>query len=134
MSNEAKMKAMRSPLGKVRGLGSAKDGVTHFWHQRITAVALVPLTIWFVVSVIALAGSDYATWQHWISRPGDATLMIILIAMVFYHGVLGLQMVVEDYVHGPGAKLATLLIIKFAALLLAVFSAVAVLRVALAGG
>ncbi len=134
MNENPKAKVMRSPLGKVRGLGSAKDGVTHFWHQRLTALALVPLTVWFVISVVALAGADFAAWQHWISRPGNATLMVILIAMVFYHGVLGLQVVIEDYVHGPGAKLFSLLLIKAAGLLLGVFAAVAVLRVAFTGG
>ncbi|HEY1722728.1 MAG TPA: succinate dehydrogenase, hydrophobic membrane anchor protein [Magnetospirillaceae bacterium] len=131
---DTKHKSMRAPLAKVRGLGSAKEGVGHFWHQRLTAIALVPLTIWFVISVIALAGADLGAWHHWISRPGNTTLMIILIGMVFYHGVLGLQVVVEDYVHGEAAKMTSLILIKFAALLLAVFSAVAVLRVAFAGG
>ena len=124
---------LQSPLGRVRGLGSAKEGVNHFWHQRLTAVALIPLTVWFVVSVISLAGADLAAWHGWISLPGNATLMIVLIGMVFHHGQLGLQVVIEDYVHGEGTKLASLLIMKFAALLLAVFCAVAVLRVAFSG-
>lgn len=126
--------ALRTPLGKVRGLGSAKEGVGHFWHQRLTALALIPLTVWFVISVISLAGADLAAYRAWIALPGNTTLMIVTIAMVFYHGALGLQVVIEDYVHGEGAKLASLLVMKFAALLLAVFSAVAVLRVAFAGG
>ena len=126
--------ALRSYLGRVRGLGSAKEGVTHFWHQRLTAIALVPLAIWFVVSVISLAGADFATYHAWIALPGNTTLMIILIAMVFYHGALGVQVVIEDYVHGEGAKLVSLVLMKFAMLLLGVFSAVAVLRVAFAGG
>jgi succinate dehydrogenase / fumarate reductase membrane anchor subunit len=126
--------ALRSNLGRVRGLGSAKEGVTHFWHQRLTAVALVPLSIWFVVSAISLAGADFAAYHAWIALPGNTTLMILLIGMVFYHGALGLQVVIEDYVHGEGAKLASLILMKLVALLLAVFSAVAVLRVAFAGG
>ncbi len=132
--SKSKGKSMRAPLAKVRGLGSAKEGVVHFWHQRLTALAMIPLTVWFVISVIALAGSDLPTWHHWMSRPGNTTLMILLIAMVFYHGVLGLQMVIEDYVHREATKMASLILIKFAALLLAVFSAVAVLRMAFAGG
>lgn len=131
---EKKHSSMRAPLAKVRGLGSAKEGVVHFWHQRLTAIALVPLTIWFVISVIALAGADLAAYHHWIARPGNTTLMIILIAMVFYHGVLGMQVVIEDYVHSESTRMVSLILIKFAALLLAVFSAVAVLRVAFAGG
>jgi succinate dehydrogenase / fumarate reductase membrane anchor subunit len=126
--------ALRTYLGRVRGLGSAKEGVNHFWHQRLTALAMIPLTIWFVVSVIALAGADFAAYHAWIALPGNTTLMVILIAMVFYHGALGLQVVIEDYVHGETAKLLWLVIMKFAALLLGVFSAVAVLRVAFAGG
>ena len=126
--------ALRSQLGRVRGLGSAKEGVTHFWHQRLTALALIPLTIWFVISVIVLAGADFAAYRAWIALPGNTTLMIILIAMVFYHGALGVQVVIEDYVHGEGAKLVWLVLMKFAMLLLGVFSAVAVLRVAFAGG
>ena len=126
--------ALRSPLGRVRGLGSAKEGVNHFWHQRLTAVALVPLSIWFVVSVVSLAGADFATYHAWIALPGNTTLMILLIAMVFYHGALGVQVVLEDYVHNEATKLVSLIVMKFAALLLAVFSAVAVLRVAFAGG
>jgi len=125
--------ALRSQLGQVRGLGSAKEGVQHFWHQRLTALALIPLTVWFAVSVILLAGSDLAAYRAWIALPGNTTLMIVLIAMVFYHGALGLQVVIEDYVHGEGAKLVSLLVTKFAALLLAVFCVVAVLRVAFSG-
>ncbi len=126
--------ALRSPLGRVRGLGSAKEGVEHFWQQRITALGLVPLTVWFVISVISLAGADYATWKTWIGHPGNTALMLILIGFVFHHGQLGLQVVIEDYVHGEGAKLAWLLTMKFATLILAVFAALSVLRVALAGG
>ncbi len=126
--------ALRSQMGRVRGLGSAKEGVSHFWHQRLTAIALVPLTVWFVISVLGLAGADLATYRAWIALPGNTTLMIILIGMVFYHGMLGLQVVIEDYVHGEAAKLISLILVKFAALLLGVFSAVAVLRVAFAGG
>jgi len=126
--------ALRSQLGRVRGLGSAKEGVTHFWHQRLTAVALVPLTVWFVISVISLAGADLATYHTWIAHPGNTTLMIVLIGMVFYHGALGVQVVIEDYVHSEATKLVSLIVMKFLALLLAVFSAVAVLRVAFAGG
>ena len=125
--------ALRSTLGRVRGLGSAKEGVSHFWHQRITAVALVPLSIWFVCSVIALAGSDYATYHAWIALPGNTTLMILLIGMVFYHGALGAQVVIEDYVHSEGKRLASLILMKLVLLLLGVFSAIAVLRVAFAG-
>jgi succinate dehydrogenase / fumarate reductase membrane anchor subunit len=126
--------ALRSQMGRVRGLGSAKEGVTHFWHQRLTAIALVPLTVWFVISVLGLAGANLAAYRAWIALPGNTTLMIILIGMVFYHGALGLQVVIEDYVHGEATKLVSLILVKFAALLLGVFSAVAVLRVAFAGG
>lgn len=126
--------ALRSPLGRVLGLGSAKEGVGHFWQQRLTALALVPLTIWFVASVIALAGSDYAHFHAWLAWPGNTTLMILLIYCVFHHAQLGLQVVIEDYVHGEAAKMASLVAMKFVMVLVGLFAAVAVLRTAFAGG
>ena len=120
----------RSPLGKVRGLGSAKDGTHHWWMQRLTAIALVPLVIWFVVSVIALVGKDHAAFKAWVGNPISATLLIILIAATFHHAQLGLQVVIEDYVHGEGLKLAAILVVKGLALVLAGIGIISVLRIA----
>ncbi len=123
----------RSPLGKVRGLGSAKDGTHHWWMQRVTAIALVPLAIWFVVSVIVLIGKDHAAFKAWVSNPISATLLVLLIGATFHHAQLGLQVVIEDYIHGEGAKVALVLFVKFAALVLAGIGIVSVLRIAFGG-
>lgn len=124
---------MQSPLGRVRGLGSAKDGTGHWWAQRITAVALVPLSLWFVISVVALLGANHATFKAWLGTPGNATMMVLLLIATFYHAQLGLQVVIEDYVHGEAVKLASLIGIKLAAVILGVFAIVAVLNVAVGG-
>ena len=123
----------RSPLAIVRGLGSAKDGTHHWWMQRVTAVALIPLAIWFVVSVIALVGKDHAAFMAWVRNPIIATLLVVLIAATFHHAQLGLQVVIEDYVHREGTKLALLLLMKFAAVVFAGIGIFSVLRVAFGG-
>ncbi len=125
--------SLRSPLGRVRGLGSAKSGTHHFWMQRVTAVALIPLTLWFVYSVIALAGANYATAVAWLQSPTTAVLMLVLIVATFHHMQLGLQVVIEDYIHGEGVKIVSLMIMKGGSLLLAVGAAFAVLKVAFGG-
>ena len=119
--------SMRSPLARVRGLGSAKDGTGHWWAQRLTALALIPLTVWFCVSVIALTGADYAAVAAWVASPVVAGLLILLVAAVFYHAVLGLQVVIEDYVHHEGSKLALLLAVKALAIVLALSGILSVL-------
>lgn len=124
---------LRSPLGRVRGLGSAKEGVGHWWAQRLTAIALVPLTLWFVISVIGLIGADHAAFTAWAGEPGISAMLLVLIVAVFYHAQLGLQVVIEDYVHDEAAKTAGIVAVKFATILLGVFSAVSVLKLA-AGG
>ena len=126
--------SMRSPLGRARGLGSAKDGVSHFIWQRLTAIALVPLSFWFVYSVVSLAGQDYGHFRAWLGQPGNLTMMILVIFAVFHHGQLGMQVVIEDYVHDEKTMFTSLIAMKFAAVLMAVFSVVAVLRIALVGG
>jgi len=121
---------LRSTLGRVRGLGSAKEGVTHWWAQRTTALALVPLSLWFAASVIGLAGADYTAVVAWFKSPFNATLMILLIGATFYHAVLGLQVVLEDYVHHEGRKLASILIVKGLAGALGLLAVVAILKLA----
>ncbi|HEY7608669.1 MAG TPA: succinate dehydrogenase, hydrophobic membrane anchor protein [Alphaproteobacteria bacterium] len=120
----------RSPLGKVRGLGSAKDGTHHWWMQRVTALALIPLAIWFVASVVALIGKDHAAFTAWVKNPVSATLLILLLAATFHHAQLGLQVVIEDYVHRESCKVAAILAVKFAAAVLAGIGIVSVLRIA----
>ena len=122
--------ALRTPLGRVRGLGSAKEGTEHWWMVRLTSLALIPLTIWFVASVVSLAGADYPEVVNWLRSPVVAVLMVILIGTTFQHTQAGLQVVIEDYVHHEPAKLAAILFVKAAALVLALAGIFAVLRIA----
>lgn len=124
---------LRSPIGRARGLGSAKEGVGHAWATIVTAIGLVPLSLWFVISVIGLAGADYATFQAWMARPFNASLMVLTVLMVVYHAQLGVQMVVEDYVHGAAAKFGLLIGSKLIAAFLAVSMTVSILKVAVGG-
>ena len=125
--------SMRTPLARVRGLGSAKDGVHHWWMQRLTAVALVPLVLWFVVSIAGLSGMSHDDAVAWISSPAVAIMLTLLIVATFYHAQLGVQVVIEDYVHSEPVKLAALVALKFAAIIMAVASIFAVLKIAFGG-
>jgi len=122
--------SLRSPLGRVEGLGSAKDGTGHWWSQRVTAVALVPLTLWFLMSLLSLPALDYATVRTWLSFPLSAFLAVLLVAVLTYHSYLGTNEVVEDYVHSGGMKLLTLLSLRFLYVLIGGASIFAILRVA----
>lgn len=124
---------MRSPLGRAIGLGSAKEGVDHWWAQRITAIALVPLTLWFVISVIALAGADRAVLVDWVRHPVPAVLLVLLLVATFYHGALGLQVVIEDYVENETVRLGLLIVMRLVAIVLAALGIFAVLKLAFAG-
>ncbi len=123
--------SLRSPLGRVLGLGSAKEGVHHWWLQRLTSIALVPLTIWFVVSLLALPALDHATVVAWMGQSWTALLMILLVLTASWHSQLGIRVVVEDYVHSAGAKTLTLVIVTFAHGLIAAAAVFAVLKIAL---
>ncbi|TCV97559.1 succinate dehydrogenase subunit D [Luteibacter rhizovicinus] len=122
---------LRNPLARARGLGSAKDGVGHWWTQRITALALVFLTVYFLVTVLGLVHADFATARATVGKPWNAVLLIALIVSMFWHAVLGLQVVIEDYVHTRWLELLSLVLIKFLAVLGALAGVLAVLRVAL---
>lgn len=122
--------SFRTPVKQARGLGSARSGVRHWWMQRVTAIALIPLGIWFAAAFIALLGADYLTVTAWLSRPINAVLAALLVAVMFHHSWLGIQVVVEDYVHAEGIKIASLLVIKFIHVLLAAFGVFVVLRIA----
>lgn len=124
--------SLRSPLGRVRGLGSAKEGVGHWIGQRISSVGLLFLGLWFVAAVISNVGADYATFTAWLSNPGNATLMILTIGVGFWHSAQGLQVVIEDYVHGA-ARAPSLIAIKLVHFALAAFGIMSVLKVALGG-
>jgi len=121
---------LRSPVGRAIGLGSAKEGVEHWWLQRVTAVALVPLTLWFVISVVRLSSADIDTVRDWVGRPLPAILLVLLLIAAFWHASLGLQVVIEDYVHTDLAKLGLLIVIRLACFALAVAGVIAVLGIA----
>ena len=122
---------MRSTTGLVRSRGSAREGVAHWKAQRLTALANVPLVLWFVFSAVGLAGADHAAVAAWLQAPLNATLMLLLILSAFHHTRLGLQVVVEDYVHHEGYRLAALIGITFGMFLLGGLCVVSVLKVAL---
>ena len=105
--------SLRSPLGQVLGLGSAKNGTGHWWAQRVSSVALIPLTLWFVFSLLALPSLDFATVKTWLSFPLSSFLSVLLMAVLSYHSYLGTVVIVEDYVHAPGPKVLVLLLLRF---------------------
>jgi len=123
---------MRSPLARAIGLGSAKDGVGAWWAERVSAVALVPLTLWFVAAIIAHTGSDHAAFVDWLRTPLPAILMVLLLAALFHHTALGLQVVIEDYMHS-GAKFAAVIAMRFACFAVATAGIMATLRIVFSG-
>jgi len=123
----------RTPLARVRGLGSAKDGVGHWWAQRLTAIALIPLVVWFAISLVMLSGADYTVVRAWIGSPLVMMLLVLTIAVGLHHGQLGLQVVIEDYVGNDGWKLALIVIVKFIAVLFGLGAIVAILRIGFGG-
>ena len=122
--------SLRSPLGRVAGLGSAKHGTAHWWAQRVSAVALIPLTLWFMFSVLALPALDYATVRAWLAFPLNGFLAVLLVAVLTYHSYLGTIEIVEDYVLSAGMKIFTLLLLRFLYVLVGGASIFAILRVA----
>ncbi len=125
--------SLRSPLGKVLGRGSAKEGASHWWAQRVSASALVLLTAWFVVSVLRLPDFGYAAVFAWVQSPLSAVLLSVLIITLVYHSQLGLQVVIEDYVAHKGVKIFTMLIVNFVHVLVGALGVFSVLRVAFGG-
>jgi succinate dehydrogenase / fumarate reductase membrane anchor subunit len=122
--------SLRSPLGRVLGLGSAKDGTEHWWAQRVSAVALIPLTLWFMLSLLALPALDYATVRAWLSFPLSGFLAVLLVAVSTYHSYLGTTEVIEDYVRSAGMKVLSLLLLRFVYVLVGGAGIFAVMRVA----
>jgi succinate dehydrogenase / fumarate reductase membrane anchor subunit len=127
----ANTKKFQSPLAKARGLGSTHEGAHHWLMERVSAVALIPLTFWLVWSIVNLQGASYAEFTAWLAQPGNATLMILIILIGFYHGAAGLQVVIEDYVSNHALKLIKIMTVKFGFLTLAVACVVSILKVAL---
>ncbi len=123
-------KSMRSPLAEARGLGSAKEGPEHWWRQRLSAIALIPLTLWFVASVIVHGGSDYAVLIAWLRTPFSVLLMLLLLIALFHHSALGLQVIIEDYIHSA-FKIPILIMMQLSCIVLAGAGIIAVAHVAI---
>lgn len=122
--------SLRTPLSEAKGLGSAKEGAAHWWLQRLTAIALIPLAIWLAFAVSMLGDASYGTVRAWLETPYVAVLLILFVVATFYHSQLGLQVIVEDYVHG-WLKVVTLIFINFLCVALAVIGIVALLKILL---
>ena len=123
----------RTSAKAVRGLGSAREGAAHWWAQRMTALALVPLSVWFAVSVIRLAGAEHGAFSEWLASPFNAVAMLLFTVAGFHHAALGLQVVLEDYISGEGRRVAAIVAVKGACWALAAASAFATLKIALGG-
>lgn len=122
--------SIKSPLAHARGLGSAKSGTAHWWAQRLTAIALIPLIVWFVISLIVMTGSGHETAVAWIGDPVTAVLLVLLIVAGFHHMQLGLQVVIGDYIHTRWMEIGLLLLVKGGATLFGAIAIFAVLKIA----
>jgi len=131
MSTDPSIHIMRSNLGRARGLGSAKTGLHHWWMQRITAVALLPLSLYFVLTVLMLDHSTREQVALFMAEPWNAVLYLCLIAALFYHLSLGVQVVLEDYVHAEGLRMASILLVNGVIVFCALACAVSILKLAL---
>ena len=128
------MVSYRTPLGQARGLGSAKHGASHWVAEKVSAIALVPLVVWMVYAVLQLAAGDYGFAVHWIQSPLNATLVVLTLAISFWHMHAGLRVVVEDYIHKTLTKSALLLINLFVCGLAGALAIFSILKVALGAG
>jgi succinate dehydrogenase / fumarate reductase membrane anchor subunit len=126
------MKTYRTPLARARGLGSAREGLQDWWRQRVTAIALVPLGLWFAFSVALLPSASHADLVAWIKAPWNTLLLLSFVLIVFYHTMLGLQVVIEDYVHLDWLKLAGILGVKLVVSFLTLAAVYAILRIVFA--
>ena len=123
--------SLQSPLARVRGLGSARQGSHHWWMQRVTSIVLVPLCLWFVISILQLSNMSYTEVRVWMSDPMSTTLMIMMLVAIYYHAYLGVQVVIEDYVDTEWQKITSLLLVKFLAVFSGIISVYSVLKVSL---
>jgi succinate dehydrogenase / fumarate reductase membrane anchor subunit len=122
--------SLRNPLAKARGLGSAKDGTAHWWAQRVSAIALVPLVLYVLYLLVSLAGADYATVRLTIAQPVNALLLILFVGTAFWHARLGLQVVIEDYIHVGWLEIALMIAVKFVYVVLGLAAIIAIGRIA----
>lgn len=123
--------SLQSPLARVRGLGSARQGSHHWWLQRISAIVLIPLCIWFVVSILQLSSMGYAEVRVWMADPLSSVLLVMMLFALYYHTFLGVQVVIEDYIDSEWQKIACVLLVKFLALFAGLISIFSVLKVSL---
>ena len=122
--------SLRTPLAKARNHGSAKDGVHHWWQQRLSAIILIPLTLWLVYAIAILNGQDFDSVRAWLAQPWNTVAALLLNLALFYHGQLGIQVVIEDYIHTRWLEVSLQITVKLAALVLAVMGSLAILRIA----
>jgi len=123
----------RSPLAKVRGLGSAKAGTSHWWMQRVSAVALIPLSFWLITFLDLSFSAPYQQTVEWLSSPLNTVCIVAWVLAVFYHSALGLQVVIEDYIAAEGIKIVAVWAVNLSFLLLALAALIAVFRTLLIG-
>lgn len=128
------MMSLRTPLAAARGLGAAKSGFSHWWQSRITSIALVPLTLWFVFAIAGLGSMDHAAFVAWVRSPLVTALLILSLAVTVYHMMLGLRVIVEDYVQVEWIKVTGILVINFVSILIGVVGLVSVLKISLGAG
>jgi succinate dehydrogenase / fumarate reductase, membrane anchor subunit len=124
------MSSLQTPLHKVEGMGPAHSGTGHFWHERVTSVALVPLSLWFLYVMLGLAGTSEVTALQFLAHPWNALLMAAFLGFSLYHADLGLQVVIDDYIHTPGTKIFLLLAVHAAFIAVGLVSIFAVIRIA----
>jgi succinate dehydrogenase / fumarate reductase membrane anchor subunit len=124
------MSSLETPLHKVQGMGASHSGTGHFWRERVTAVALIPLSLWFLYVMLGLAGTSEVTALQFLAHPWNALLMAAFIVFSLYHAALGLQVVVDDYIHTAGAKIFLLLVIRFSVIAIGSTCLFAIVRIA----
>jgi len=125
--------SLRSPLSRVLGAGSAKEGTDHWWMQRVTAIGLLILGLWFLISITGLDRFSEAAVHAWVASPFNATMLLLMSITLAWHSMLGIQIVIEDYLHGPGLKVVAIILSKFVHVFLGVAAVLAILKVALGG-
>ena len=126
-----KSKSMKTPLAQARGLGASKSGLSHWWHQRLTAIAMVGLVAWMCALVVMLAGADFDSAMRLLSYPINAAILILFVGVGFWHSALGLQVVLEDYVAHEGIRLMMIIALRMVLILLGAISMLSLLKIAL---
>ncbi len=127
------MKDLRSPLAKAKGLGASGEGSHHFWLQRITALALIPLVLWFCFSIALLPEASYNTITLWLQSPFNAIMMALLVIVSFQHAHLGIQVILEDYIHDHGKRFIAVTFVKFLSYIMMVAGLYAIIKITLGG-